>query len=132
MVTKIHHIAYVYKNVEEAVKNFKSLYGIEKFDRINMGVIKRAASMIGKLQIHLIEPQDKESIFYKFLENGNFGLHHIGYQVDNVDDKIKEGESKGLKQVLGGIVFKAKFVYFDTTDTLGHILEFVQLDYKEP
>jgi len=132
MFAEIHHIAYVYKNVEEAVKNFKSLYGIEKFDRIDMGVIVRRASMIGKLQIHLIEPQDKESIFHQFLENGNFGLHHIGYQVENVDEKIKEGESKGLKQVLGGIVFNAKFVYFDTTDTLGHILEFVQPNYKEP
>ena len=132
MFTEIHHIAYVYKNVDKAVENFKSLYGIEKFDQIDMGVIKRRASMIGKLQIHLIEPQDKESIFHQFLENGNIGLHHIGYQVDNVDEKIKEGESKGLKQVLGGIVFGAKFVYFDTTDTLGHILEFVQPDYKEP
>ncbi|KKM82231.1 hypothetical protein LCGC14_1321700 [marine sediment metagenome] len=96
-----------------------------------MGVIKRAASIIGNLQIHLIEPQDKESIFHQFLENGKFGLHHIGYQVDNVDERIKDGESKGLKQVLGGIVFGAKFVYFDTTATLGHILEFVQPDYKE-
>ncbi len=131
MFAEIHHIAYVYKNVDKAVENFKSLYGIEKFDRIDMGVIVRRASMIGKLQIHLIEPQDKESIFHQFLENGNFGLHHIGYQVDNVDEKIKEGESKGLKQVLGGIISTAKFVYFDTTDILGHILEFVQPDYKE-
>ncbi|HEC38866.1 hypothetical protein LCGC14_1195310 [marine sediment metagenome] len=131
MFAEIHHIAYVYKNVDKAVENFKSLYGIEKFDQIDMGVIKRRASRIGKLEIHLIEPQDEESIFHQFLENGNFGLHHIGYQVDNVDERIKDGESQGLKQVLGGIVFKAKFVYFDTTATLGHILEFTQLNYEK-
>ncbi|MBA7645315.1 hypothetical protein ES703_53070 [subsurface metagenome] len=129
---KIHHIGYVYKNVEEAVKKFKSLFGIEKFNRIDMGVVKVARSMIGKLQIDLIEPQDKESIFHTFLENGNVGLHHIGFLVENIDEKIKEWKSKGFKQVLGGIISPAKFVYFDTTDILGHIIEFLQLNYKKP
>ena len=78
MFGKIHHIGYVYKDVEEAVKKFKSLFGIKKFIRIDMVVVKVARSMIGKLQIDLIEPQDRKSIFHTFLENGNVGLHHIG------------------------------------------------------
>ena len=122
----------VYKNGEEAVKKFKSLFGIEKINRIDMGVVKVARSMIGKLQIDLIEPQDRKSIFYIFLENGNVGLHHIGFLVENIDEKIKDWDSKGFKQVLGGIISPAKFVYFDTTDILGHIIEFLQLNYKKP
>ena len=132
MFGEIHHIGFVYKNGEEAVKQFKNLFGIEKFNRIDMGVVKVARSMIGKLQIDLIEPQDKNSIFHTFLENGNVGLHHIGFLVENVDEKIKEWDSKGFKQVLGGIIPPAKFVYFDTTDILGHIIEFLQIPYKEP
>jgi len=132
MFGEIHHIGFVYENVEEAVKKFKSLFGIEKFNRVDMGVVKVARSMIGKLQIDLIEPQDKKSIFHTFLENGNVGLHHIGFLVENIDEKIKEWDSKGLKQVLGGIISPAKFVYFDTTDILGHIIEFLQINYKEP
>lgn len=130
MFGEIHHIGFVFKNVEEAVKKFKGLFGIEKFNRIDMGVVKVARSMIGKLQIDLIEPQDKESIFHIFLEEGNVGLHHIGFLVENIDEKIKEWDSKGIKQVLGGIISTAKFVYFDTTDTLGHIIEFLQINYK--
>jgi len=132
MFGEIHHIGFVYKNGEEAVKQFKNLFGIEKFNRIDMGVVKVARSMIGKLQIDLIEPQDRNSIFYKFLEDGNVGLHHIGFLVENIDEKIKEWDSKGMKQVLGGIIPPAKFVYFDTTDILGHIIEFLQIPYKEP
>ena len=132
MFGKIHHIGYVYKNGEDAVKQFKSLFGIKKFNRVDMGVVNVARSMIGKLQIDLIEPKDKKSIFNDFLENGNVGLHHIGYLVDNIDEKIKEWDSKGFKQVLGGILPPAKFVYFDTTDILGHIIEFLQLNYKKP
>ncbi len=132
MFGEIHHIGFVYRNGEEAVKKFKSFFGIEKFNRIDMGVVKVARSMIGKLQIDLIEPQDRNSIFYTFLENGNVGLHHIGFLVENIDEKIKEWDSKGMKQVLGGIIPPAKFVYFDTTDILGHIIEFLQIPYKEP
>ena len=130
MFGEIHHNAYVYKDLEVAVKKFKDLFRIEKFNRIDMGVVKVARSMIGKLQIDLLEPQDKESIFSAFLENGNFGLHHIGFLVDNIDEKIKEWDSKGIKQVLGGLIGTVKFVYFDTTATLGHITEFLQINYK--
>jgi len=129
---KIHHIGYVYKDIEEAVKKFKNFYGIEKFTRVDMGVVKVARSMIGKLQIDLIEPKDKGSIFNSFIEEGNVGLHHIGYIVDDIDEKIKEWKSYGFKKVLGGIISPAKFVYFDTTDFLGHIIEFLQLNYKKP
>ena len=132
MFGEIHHIGFVYRNVEETVKIFKSLFAIENFNQIDMVVVKVARSMIGKLQIDLIEPQNRESIFHTFLENGNVGLHHIGFQVENIDEKIKEWDSKGFKQVLGGIISTAKFVYFDTTDILGHIIEFLQVDYKEP
>ncbi len=128
---KIHHIGYVYKDGEAAVKRFKSLFGIEKFNRVDMGVVKVARSMIGKLQIDLIEPKDRKSIFNSFLENGNVGLHHIGYVVDNIDEKIKDWKSKGFKRILGGIIPPAKFAYFDTTDTFGHIIEFLQLNYKK-
>jgi len=132
MFGEIHHIGFVYRNGEEAVKKFKSLFGIEKFNRIDMGVVKVARSMIGRLQIDLIEPQDKKSIFHEFLEDGKVGLHHIGYLVENIDEKIKEWDSKGFKQVLGGIISPAKFVYFDTTDILGHIIEFLQINYQQP
>jgi len=131
MFGEIHHIGFVYKNIEEAVNKFKSLFGIEKFNWVDMGVVKVARSMIGKLQIDLIEPQDTNSIFYKFLEDNNVGLHHIGFLVENIDEKIKDWDSKGFKQVLGGIISTAKFVYFDTTEILGHIIEFLQMDYKD-
>jgi methylmalonyl-CoA mutase C-terminal domain/subunit len=132
MFGEIHHFGYVFKDIEEAVKKFKNLFGIEKFNQFNYIVVKVARALIGRLQVDLIEPQDKNSIFYTFLENGNVGLHHIGFEVDDVDEKIKEWDSKGFKQVNKGIIGPAKFVYFDTTDALGHIIEFVQLDYKQP
>ncbi|MHA1912850.1 MAG: VOC family protein [Promethearchaeota archaeon] len=132
MFGEIHHIAYVYENGEEAVKKFKSLFGIEKFNLFNYIVVKVARAMLGNLQIDLIEPQDKNSIFSTFLENGNVGLHHVGFRVENIDEKIKEWDSKGFKQVNSGILGPAKFVYYDTTEILGHIIEFVQVNYKEP
>ena len=132
MFGEIHHFGYVFKDIEKAVAKFKDLFGIEKFNLFNYIVVKVARSRIGKLQIDLIEPQDKNSIFYTFLEEGNVGLHHVGFQVEDVDEKIKEWDAKGFKQVNKGIIGPAKFVYFNATHTIGHIIEFVQLDYKQP
>lgn len=131
MFGEIHHFGYVFKDIAIAIENFKDLFGIKKFNQFDYIVVKVARSMIGRLQIDLIEPQDKNSIFYTFLEEGNVGLHHIGFQVNDVDEKIKEWDAKGFKQVNKGIIGSAKFVYFDAKDMIGHIIEFVQLDYKQ-
>jgi len=131
MFGEIDHLGFVYKDGEEAVKKFKSLFGIEKFYQFDYIVVKVARSWIGKLRVDLIEPQDKNSIFHTFLEKGNVGLHHIGFQVEDVDEKIKEWDSKGFKQVNIGIIETTKFVYFDATDILGYIIEFAQPDYKQ-
>lgn len=135
MFGEIDHIGFVFKSVEEAVKKFKKIFGIENVMRFDYGVVKGARFMIGKqskLRIDLIEPQDKNSIFYTFLEEGNSGLHHIGFQVEDLDEKIKEWDSMGFKQVINSMIGTNKFVYYDTTDILGHMIEFGQIDYKKP
>ena len=131
MFGEIHHFGYVFKNLDFAEEKFKSMFKIENFNRIDMGMVNVARSMIGRLQIDLIEPKDNKSIFNDFLDSGRFGLHHIGYTVENIDAKIKYWDEKGFKQVLGGIIVTAKFVYFDTTDIFGHITELLQINYRQ-
>jgi len=134
MFGEIDHIGYVFKNVEETVKKFKTIFGIEEVMLFDYVVVKGARFMIGKqskLRIDLIEPQDTNSIFYTFLKEGNSGLHHIGFQVENVDEKIKEWDLMGFKQVILSTIGTNKFVYYDTSDILGHMIEFGQMDYKK-
>ena len=126
MFGNVHHIALVYKNIEEKIEEFKELFGIEIFDRVNLGVVKVARAMIGKLQIDFIEPLDENSIFHTFLNNGNEGFHHIGIQVKDYEKKVKDWESKGLKKLIESEISTVKFVYFDTTEIAGHITELLQ------
>ena len=134
MFGEIDHIGYVFKDVEETVKKFETIFGIEEVMLFDYVVVKGARFMIGKqskLRIDLIEPQDTNSIFYTFLKEGNSGLHHIGFQVENVDEKIKEWDLMGFKQVILSTIGTNKFVYYDTSDILGHMIEFGQIDYKK-
>jgi len=94
---KNHHLGYVYKDGEAALKEFQSQFGVEEFEWIDMAVGKVARFMIGNLQIDLMEPRELGSLFNKFLENGNFGLHHIAYLVDNIDEKIKTPQITRIK-----------------------------------
>ncbi|MHA2006626.1 MAG: VOC family protein [Promethearchaeota archaeon] len=89
MFGEIQIFGYVYRDVDAAIIKFKNLYGIEEFYQQNYPTGKSASAMVGQQQVNLIEPQDKDSIFYKFLENGNIGFHHIGFRVEDIDAKIK-------------------------------------------
>jgi len=42
----------------------------------------------------LLEPTDEESTIYNFISKRGEGLHHVAYQVDDI-----EGELKRLKEV---------------------------------
>ena len=126
MFGNVHHIALVYKNIEEKIEKFQELFNIEIFNRANLGVVKVARAMIGKLQIDFIEPLDENSIFHDFLNNGNEGFHHIGIQVKDFEKRVKEWESKGLNKLIESEISNVKFVYFDTTESVGHITELMQ------
>ncbi len=126
MFGNVHHIALVYENIEEKIEEFKKLFGIEIFNEMNLGVIKVARAMIGKLQIDFIEPIEENSIFYSFLKNGKEGFHHIGIQVKDYEEKVKDWESKGLNKLIESELSNVKFVYFDTTEITGYITELLQ------
>ncbi len=100
---KFSHIGVVVKNLDEAVKLYTDVLGI---DPKNVktggrpGFMRIANIMIGDERVELLEFHDKVSNPIATIgEENNHALQHIGIYVDNVGKVLDEFKAKGAKML---------------------------------
>ncbi len=59
------------------------------------------------MHIDLLEPTDKSSPISHFLEKRGAGLHHLCFEVDDIDAVIRELEEKGFRVVCAPVDCRA-------------------------
>jgi len=135
--SKLHHIAIVVRNIEEAIKFYTSI-GIGPFenypplkeyvkldvpDEAGFHNVKIKVVQIGPIQIQLIQPGEGKSLYKDFLEKKGEGVYHLGFVVDHVDDSEAGLKKLGLKVLSSGRREDGSgFSYLDTAGKAGVVL----------
>jgi methylmalonyl-CoA/ethylmalonyl-CoA epimerase len=102
MIKKVHHIGIAVNNLEESAALFERLLGIKPTaieDAPFQGVTEAIFKVGEGVQIDLVEPIGTDSAVAKFLERRGEGLHHIAFEVDDVNAELKAMEDKGFKLI---------------------------------
>jgi len=101
MLKKINHIAIAVNNVEEAAKFYQTILGLSlsgvevvTAQKTRVGFFK-----IGESNIELVQPAEPDSPLVKFLETKGPGIHHICFEVDDVEAEVKAYLEKGATMV---------------------------------
>ena len=119
---KLHHIAVIVKDIDEAVKYYESL-GIATVGREvafpeAKPAIRAKFVEIGSVPIEFIQPIAGESSNYKeFLDRKGEGVQHIAFAVDNLDEESAKLEQKGVSVIVKGkapAAFGSMSAHFDT------------------
>jgi hypothetical protein len=76
---------------------------------------------IGDLELEIFEPLEGDSPWNKFLKTKGEGIHHIGFEVDDLDEEINKYIKQGARIILKWQRM-GKGVYLDLGDA-GFILE---------
>lgn len=95
---RLHHIGWVVRNLEDTAGRMKDLLGLDPIgspitDPLQ-GVRLLFLSTGANSDIELIEPLDQTSPVSTFLARGG-GLHHLCYEVDDLDSSLAEMRKKG-------------------------------------
>jgi catechol 2,3-dioxygenase-like lactoylglutathione lyase family enzyme len=81
-------------------------------------------------QIELLQPLEGPSVYDDWLERRGEGLHHLAAFVEDADEAVASLAAAGYPVIQEGRGFGVEddgaFVYFDTEDDLGYLLEVVQ------
>lgn len=97
MLKRIEHIAVAVADLDAAIELYKKVWGLEVEHRevVEDQGVEEAMLPLGESYIQLLAPLTPESTVGRFVERRGGGLHHIAYEVDNIENAlqglIKEG-----------------------------------------
>jgi methylmalonyl-CoA/ethylmalonyl-CoA epimerase len=99
--THIEHIGIAVKNLEEAIRFYENVLGLECYsiEEVKDQKVKTAFFMIGKTKIELLESTDPEGPIGKFIEKKGEGIHHIAFAQEDVTRALSEAEKNGVQLI---------------------------------
>lgn len=101
MLKKINHIAIAVSNIEKAAEFYQDVLGLSLSEVEVVAAQKTKAGFlrIGETNIELVQPSEPDSPLVKFLETKGQGIHHIWFEVDDVEAEVKAFLEKGATMV---------------------------------
>jgi methylmalonyl-CoA/ethylmalonyl-CoA epimerase len=101
MLKKINHIAVAVENIDEAAKFYQNCLGLELsgIETISTQKTKVGFFRIGASSIELVQPAEPDSPIQKFLAAKGQGVHHICFEVDDIEAEIKSLLEKGAAMI---------------------------------
>ena len=100
-ITHIEHIGIAVKSIEEQLPYYEGVLGLKCYniETVEDQKVKTAFFKVGQTKIELLEPTDEERTVAKFIEKRGEGVHHIAYATKNLNETLKEVESKGVRLI---------------------------------
>lgn len=130
-MNKVDHIAVAVKDLDEAIKVYRDTLGLELSGRevVEAQGVEVAFFPLEGFRLELITPIRKDSPISNFLEKRGGGLHHICFQVEDIESELRRLEEKGVELVSSepGAGSKGRKVAFlHPRATFGALIELIE------
>lgn len=101
MIKKIDHISIAVENLDEEIKRYRDILGLEFHgsETVAEQKVKVAFFEVGDVHIELTAPTEEDSPVGKFLAKRGPGIHHIAYETDDIEAQISDFEAKGVQMI---------------------------------
>jgi methylmalonyl-CoA/ethylmalonyl-CoA epimerase len=101
MLTKINHIGIAVRSLEESIPFYRDqlsmpFAGIEEVAEQKVRV---AMLQVGESMIELLEPTSDDSPVAKFIEKNGPGIHHLAYEVADVEVALARLMAEGARMI---------------------------------
>jgi methylmalonyl-CoA/ethylmalonyl-CoA epimerase len=101
MAQKVDHIGILVGNLDEALKLYEDCFGAEldRLETVPEQGVKAAVLSLGQgAKLELLEPLP-DSNMAKVLEKRGEGLHHITFEVDDVEQELSRLSESGVELI---------------------------------
>lgn len=94
----IDHIGIAVKDLEAAVDTYEKLLNTPCYKRevVESQKVETAFLQSGESKVELLGATDTESVINKYVEKRGEGLHHVAFEVDDIQAEIKRLKSEGF------------------------------------
>jgi methylmalonyl-CoA/ethylmalonyl-CoA epimerase len=132
---KLNHIGIAVKSIEERLKIWRDIFGfrVEVIEEVPEQKVRVAILKSGALTIELLEPVAADSTIHRFIDRRGEGLHHLSFEVDDIEQMIEEYKKKNVKMIddvprKGAHGFRIAFIHPTSTGCV--LIEISQKEEK--
>lgn len=95
---KTEHIGIAVKNLSNAIPLFEKLLNSQcyKTEMVEGEKVNTAFFRQGDTKIELLESTDPDGVIAKFIEKKGEGMHHIAFEVEDIEAEMERLKSEGF------------------------------------
>ncbi len=96
---KIEHIGIAVKSLKDSIPLFEKLLNTAcyKTELVESERVNTAFFKTGPNKIELLESTDSDGVIARFIEKKGEGLHHIAFEVKDIDAEMKRLKNEGFR-----------------------------------
>jgi len=133
-IQKINHVAIAVPDLEASLTFWRDALGLAVDHVEDVPSQKSMVAFIpcGDSEVELVKPTAEDTGVAKFIAERGGGMHHLCFQVDNIEEMLADMKAKGIRlinetpQVLPG----RKMAFVHPKSTGGVLVELYQLTEK--
>lgn len=101
MVNKVDHIGIAVSSLEESIKFYKEVLGLELHgtEVVDEQKVKVAFLPVGDTEVELLEATSADSPIAKFIELKGQGVQHIAFKVNDIEAALDDMRAKGIRLI---------------------------------
>jgi methylmalonyl-CoA/ethylmalonyl-CoA epimerase len=133
-------VGIVIKDLDKTIKEFEDLFGLKPFVVVerkyaNTYVREKPTEFkikialyraTDRVNIELIQVREGDTIYDEWIRERGEGLHHLAYEIENIEAWIEYFKSKGISVLQRGERPGVKFAYLDTSAYTRFIMELIE------
>jgi len=100
-MNKIEHIGIAVKDIQAANQLYEALFGAAAYKEeiVESEQVKTSFFKMGDSKIELLQGLNKDNAITKFIEKRGEGIHHIAFEVEDIEGKMAELKALGFKLI---------------------------------
>ena len=98
---KVEHIGIAVKDLKKASQIFEKIFNLQhyKLEELESEGVSTSFFKVGETKIELLQAIKDNSPIAKFIQKRGEGIHHIAFEVEDIDSEIKRLQNEGFKFV---------------------------------
>ena len=101
MLNRIYHLGYAVEDIEAASRFYSENFGAEPTapEVVEEQGVVATTFRVGESMIELVQPTRPDSPVGRFLERQGEGVHHVAYEVEDLEAALRELKRSGVELV---------------------------------
>jgi methylmalonyl-CoA epimerase len=100
----VHHVALAVEDLDAALETYRRFFGaeVEVADRMEEQGVDAVYLRVGEGRVELVSPLGPDTPVGRFLEKRGPGMHHVAFEVDDVQGAVEELARRGATVIEPG------------------------------